>query len=577
MKTESIGVLTQEISNPKVQPKFFHSEDNHEGFYRAELKKRNESLPLAKQFSDALKPLEEDSRDIIVSLRTRPLFEHEVARGCLNAISVRNPTTVAHKLEVRFDGVPKIESQSYEVDYAFGPEDDNDTIYEHTVSSLVPLVLKGGIATVFAYGQTGSGKTYTLTGLQELVAYDIIKQINSPKNLGEAGQLQFRVFLSYFEILGSQTFDLFNDREPLKIMEDTFGVVQVAGAKEVEVTSIEQFLELLKLAASYRKTESTHKNQTSSRSHSICRIRTQNTVLTQLEDGKFFLVDLAGSERHADSKFHTAERLKETKEINKSLMTLKECIRTRSQLESQTQYLHVPYRTSKLTLLLKDAFELATARQCRTVVIANISPSSTDMEHSLNTLRYTTPLRVMPPSVKPEPNPNNPATWTHEEMVQWIKSTSKYVDPKVLCPVERLYCAHAGAKQVTMTDYSTHVLTELENNIRLNSERCPNTASLELSWEDLEQSEVANQPFDLVIGADVTYDAAIIPLLVRVFKYFLVRGSEVILAATIRNQNTFAQFDASTDEEGIKVEQLPLCKGNSNHGKPVCGGKRIAV
>ncbi|KAK9766024.1 hypothetical protein K7432_005193 [Basidiobolus ranarum] len=123
-----------------------------------------------------------------------------------------------------------------------------------------------------------------------------------------------------------------------------------------------------------------------------------------------------------------------------------------------------------------------------------------------------------------------------------------------------LYCSHAGAKQVIMTDYSEHVLTGLENNIRLNCQQCPNASSSRLSWEDLEESEVANHQFDLVIGTDVTYDAAIIPVLVRVFKHFLVRGSEVILAATIRNQQTFDQLGISTDEEGIKVENLPLCQ-----------------
>lgn len=37
-----------------------------------------------------------------------------------------------------------------------------------------------------------------------------------------------------------------------------------------------------------------------------------------------------------------------------------------SPLTPLRQHVHVPYRTSKLTLLLKDAFELETARQCHT-------------------------------------------------------------------------------------------------------------------------------------------------------------------------------------------------------------------
>jgi hypothetical protein len=46
--------------------------------------------------------------------------------------------------------------------------------------------------------------------------------------------------------------------------------------------------------------------------------------------GILYMVDLAGSERMADSKNHDAERMKETKAINLSLMSLKDCIRART-------------------------------------------------------------------------------------------------------------------------------------------------------------------------------------------------------------------------------------------------------
>lgn len=46
--------------------------------------------------------------------------------------------------------------------------------------------------------------------------------------------------------------------------------------------------------------------------------------------------------------------------------------------------MHIPYRDSKLTRLLKDSL----GGNCRTVMITNISPAFTAYEDTLNTLKY---------------------------------------------------------------------------------------------------------------------------------------------------------------------------------------------
>lgn len=66
-------------------------------------------------------------------------------------------------------------------------------------------------------------------------------------------------------------------------------------------------------------------------------------------------------------------------EINKSLLALKECIRALDQEKK-----HTPFRGSKLTLVLRDSF----TGNCKTLMIANISPILSCSEHTLNTLRY---------------------------------------------------------------------------------------------------------------------------------------------------------------------------------------------
>lgn len=45
---------------------------------------------------------------------------------------------------------------------------------------------------------------------------------------------------------------------------------------------------------------------------------------------------------------------------------------------------HIPFRGSKLTMILRDSF----GNNCKTLMIGNISPGSGSCENTLNTLRY---------------------------------------------------------------------------------------------------------------------------------------------------------------------------------------------
>lgn len=90
-------------------------------------------------------------------------------------------------------------------------------------------------------------------------------------------------------------------------------------------------------------------------------------------------IDLAGSERGADTVDTDKQTRIDGAEINKSLLALKECIRA---IDMEKK--HTPFRGSKLTQVLKGSF----TGNCRTVMIANVSPGASCSEHSLNTMRY---------------------------------------------------------------------------------------------------------------------------------------------------------------------------------------------
>lgn len=95
---------------------------------------------------------------------------------------------------------------------------------------------------------------------------------------------------------------------------------------------------------------------------------------------KLSLVDLAGSERAAGTS-NKGIRMLEGAKINQSLLVLGNCIQALCQ---KSKGLFVPYRGSKLTRLLKDSL----GGNCRTVMIANVSPAAQSFEDTYNTLVY---------------------------------------------------------------------------------------------------------------------------------------------------------------------------------------------
>ena len=124
----------------------------------------------------------------------------------------------------------------------------------------------------------------------------------------------------------------------------------------VDCTNPEDLLAVLHEGMRNRKTGSHDLNKDSSRSHSIMTVYVISE--TKSEDGHIFkkygkvvFVDLAGSERLKESKSQ-GEMVKETGNINKSLFTLGKVI---SSLASKKQTAHIPYRDSKLTMLLMDS------------------------------------------------------------------------------------------------------------------------------------------------------------------------------------------------------------------------------
>lgn len=313
-----------------------------------------------------------------MNVRKRPIVKKEEQGGEIDSVSCANPQIKIHEPKFRVDGITKyIENHEFVFDNTFNEDEENIDIYNCSLRPLIPsLFLPEGMVTCFAYGQTGSGKTYTMRGITEFMVEDLFEKL--PRELV--------ISFSSFEIYGGRCHDLLNEKALLTILEDKNGAIQIQGLVEQDVDSPKMLYEAFEQANANRTTHATVANDTSSRSHSISNLVVKNPKSEECL-GKLTLVDLAGSERAQDTQSNNRQRRLEGAEINKSLLALKECVRAMD--EGQP---HVPFRASRLTLVLRDSFQSKSERS-KIIMIACISPGSSSSDHSLNTLRYADRLK----------------------------------------------------------------------------------------------------------------------------------------------------------------------------------------
>lgn len=316
---------------------------------------------------------------IKVCVRKRPLTRREQKSKDEDIVGVESTTTlIVNEPKLAVDLKAYTLQHEFTFDEIFHESCSNEDVYTRAARPLISCIFNGGTATCFAYGQTGAGKTHTMLGNEEtpglylLAGRDIFSIIQS----GQYGR-GLHVWVSFFEIYCGQLFDLLNRRNRLQAREDGSRQVCIAGLTETEATDVKSLVQTLQYGNSVRSKGATGVNPDSSRSHAILQLDIRNNE--DVKVGKISFIDLAGSERASDVTDTDKQTRLEGAEINQSLLALKECIRSIDQ-DSR----HTPFRQSKLTHILKDSF-IGNSRTC---MIANISPSQSSCENTLNTLRY---------------------------------------------------------------------------------------------------------------------------------------------------------------------------------------------
>ncbi|NWS68347.1 KI18A protein, partial [Crotophaga sulcirostris] len=272
-------------------------------------------------------------------------------------------------------------------------------VFEHTTKTVIDGFFNGYNCTVLAYGATGAGKTYTMLGSPEdpgvtyltmVALYSYMDQIKEDKICNVA--------VSYLEVYNEQIRDLLVNSGPLAVREDSEKGVVVQGLTLHQPKSAEEILQMLDYGNKNRTQHPTDVNASSSRSHAVFQIylRQQDktaSINQNVRVAKMSLVDLAGSERVRVTNAKGARFIEGTN-INRSLLALGSVINALADPKSKKQ--HIPYRNSKLTRLLKDSL----GGNCRTIMIAAVSPSSMFYDDTYNTLKYANRAKDIKSSLK---------------------------------------------------------------------------------------------------------------------------------------------------------------------------------
>ncbi|OWM67260.1 hypothetical protein CDL15_Pgr000712 [Punica granatum] len=278
--------------------------------------------------------------------------------------------------------------KTFKFNKVFGPTSTQGEVFAD-IQPLIRSVMDGYNVCIFAYGQTGSGKTHTMSGplngstkdlgINYLALSDLFQLSSMRKDITD-----YDIRVQMVEIYNEQVRDLLHNdssttKYPFMLICTADGGLSLPDATMHSVKSTADVVKLMKLGDENRVVSSTALNNRSSRSHSVLTVHVSGKDISgSTLRSCLHLVDLAGSER-VDKSEVTGERLKEAQYINKSLSCLGDVITTLAQKNS-----HIPYRNSKLTLLLQDSL----GGHAKTLMFAHVNPEVDSFGETVSTLKF---------------------------------------------------------------------------------------------------------------------------------------------------------------------------------------------
>jgi len=365
-----------------------------------------------------------EKNPVRVAVRCRPLNDREKSEGKASVVRILEEQRRVFSIH---------DNLGFQFDFCYGPSAGQERVNADIGDAVVENALDGYNSVVFAYGKTGSGKTHTMTGLIDhvvarLLAKSTLNEGVSNHNNGVKPST-FRLEAFYFEVYNEEIYDLWSPKGRKKITKPLYtdrrtGYLDLhslgLAKKEIEA-DVERFRTIMAMGQKARAVATTKLNARSSRSHAILRLEFTKTDYVYLETQDAVkavdtfschdLVDLAGSENTRLSGATGVNRA-EAGKINQSLVTLQrviECLYKLSGDQSRGN-IHVPYRDSKLTHLLRPSL----GGNAKAFMIATISPA--DHQASSSTLDYANKCSkvVNHPKINQDENEDALNSWKSE-------------------------------------------------------------------------------------------------------------------------------------------------------------------
>eukprot|EP00927_Polykrikos_kofoidii_P044848 TRINITY_DN38721_c0_g1_i1.p1 TRINITY_DN38721_c0_g1~~TRINITY_DN38721_c0_g1_i1.p1 ORF type:complete len:1230 (-),score=154.74 TRINITY_DN38721_c0_g1_i1:449-4138(-) len=337
-----------------------------------------------------------------VAVRVRPFSQRELTLGCACVVSMNEATTVVHSSP----------SRAFKLDASFWSHDSSSEKFssqEAVMNDLGVTTLRSALGgfncTVFAYGQTGSGKSHSIFGSKSapgLIPWTSGQLFAEKQRLDVEGAQELCISVSYFELFGEDIRDLLHDangcNETLHVVDHPKIGLHIPSLANISCDTFDDFQSLLRYGTKARVLSATSMNDHSSRSHAIFTLTVKRLFgkrpqagddVRRSVDSKISFFDMAGSERQ--SKTSGLATSKEGCANNRGLVALGEVVQKLSQ-SSKNRSVNVPFRISKLPLLLKDALSGNDMVQ----MIATISPASDNMDESIGTLMFASAVQRIP-------------------------------------------------------------------------------------------------------------------------------------------------------------------------------------